>query len=569
MLGILAGCGPTDVTTPAATQAIEQAAQALSPTLEVGNETAVSNSTTTSGPHEQPTVVAGNGMYLVVWVENRQEEPPDLRGMRIRASDGMRLDPSPLLIGKDFLESTPAVAFDGSNFLVSWMDNTSYFSSRGVRVRASDGVILDSSPQFVTSRDRLFQTPNQLSFDGTNYISVFEALVGDGEDNYEYKVLASRVRPSDGQVLDEQAIHIGVIPELDAPFHVASQAGTTLIAWANDGVKSARIDSTGAVLDATPIALSSVSANKLRIAARPGEFLVVWNEGSSLKARRVRASDGVLLDASAITVATGADVTGNTYWRDMPFDVTFDGQDYRVLWQSTTSQGRQVKTTRVSTAGTIDPDAQDTLATYDASTPMDWVGLASQGPSRFLVTYTQQEPGSGQTRAMYRLVNPDPCLHDVTPPTVTCPATFQIECRYSAQTILYGATFEDSCGFQNVSRPPVYYGRPGTFTSSVGATDLAGNSTSCTTEWTVVDTDKPTVYRMGPPEIILRYGEPYVDPGAYAYDECDGYMYPEMGQVYGTVDPWTPGFYMLTYVFTDSSGNENSYTLRAVRVLDP
>jgi hypothetical protein len=47
----------------------------------------------------------------------------------------------------------PAVAFDGNNFLVTWMDLNSGPLVKGARVRASDGVVLDTPPLRISPPD--------------------------------------------------------------------------------------------------------------------------------------------------------------------------------------------------------------------------------------------------------------------------------------------------------------------------------------------------------------------------------------------------------------------------------
>jgi hypothetical protein len=253
----------------------------------------------------------------------------------------------------------------------------------------------------------------------------------------------------------------------------------------------------------------------IRVAARTGEFLVLWNEGSSLKARRVRASDGALPDSADIFVGSPVVGISNDSWDKAPFDVTFDGQDYRVLWQTPRDGQRQLFTTRVSSTGTIEPNW---VSAFLESSSTNWVGIAAQGPANFLVTYAQYDArsqynpgGANQDRTRFRIVTANDCAHDVSPPIVTCPATLRLECTFSGQTTV-DMNFSDNRGLRDVGNQPQYYGSPRTFTSSVSATDHSGNTTSCETEWTVVDTTPLIRVSTGAWRVLTRWRHVTMSP---------------------------------------------------------
>ncbi|WP_395848479.1 DUF5011 domain-containing protein [Cystobacter fuscus] len=569
LLGALAACGPTDSAALREEQGIGQTARALDSTLQASAETPVSTTTPPWSVDAQPTVAAGNGVYLVVW-EMEGHDTPDLLAVRVRASDGALLDASPLHLATGSPVSyLPSVAFDGANFLVTWTDLTSSPAIVGARVRASDGALLDTEPLRISPPDYLPQYAQTVTFDGTNYLVFWHGFAWLDQGIADHRLQGIRIRPSDGTRIESTSFHVTV----DEPaFHAASQEGATLVAWVDGGVKAARVDAAGQVLDATPLSLSPASATQVRVAARQGEFLVLWNEGTSLKARRVRASDGALLDAADIPVGSGAEFPLGSGWNGASFQATFDGQDYRVLWQATRDGQRQLRTTRVSTSGTLEAGAEDWLAAFHEASPGDWVGIAAQGPARFLVAYEQYEPAVAKNRTRFRLVSPNDCSHDVSPPLVTCPATLRLECTYSGQTVV-DFDVHDNCDIQFVNYTPQYYGRPGTWTASVGAVDLAGNQASCDTVWTVVDTRPPHLSLNGPSSLTLPYDTPYQEPGATGDDSCDGpYMdtwsWPSRIRVSGSVNPRVPGTYPLTYRLTDGAGNTSTAT-RTVTVLAP
>ncbi|WP_245814314.1 DUF5011 domain-containing protein [Cystobacter ferrugineus] len=569
LLGALAACGPTDPAAPQQTQGIGQTARALESTLQASAEMPVSTTTPPWSVDSRPTVAAGNGVYLVVW-EMEGHDTPDILAVRVRASDGARLDSSPLRIATGSpISDLPSVAFDGANFLVTWTDLSSSPAIVGARVRASDGALLDTAPLRISPPDYLPQYSPTVTFDGTNYLVFWHGYAWIGAGEADHRLQGIRIRPSDGTRIESTSFHVA--PEEPA-FHAASHGGASLVAWADGGVKAARVDAAGQVLDTTPLSLSPASATQVRVAARAGEFLVLWNEGASVKARRVRASDGALLDSADILVGSSAEFPLSTVWNGASFQATFDGQDYRVLWQATRNGRRELRTTRVSPSGTVEAGAEDWLAAFHAGSAGDWVGIAAQSPAHFLVTYAQYDPSVENNRTRFRLVSPNDCSNDVSPPLVTCPATLQSECAYNDQ-LAVDMDVGDNCGLQYVSNPPQSRGRPGTWTSSVVAVDIGGNEASCDTEWTVVDTRPPHLSVNGSQSFTLPYGTPFQEPGATGGDSCDGpyldtFYWPNRIQVSGTVDPQVPGTYTLTYRLTDRSGN-TATTTRTVTVLAP
>lgn len=76
----------------------------------------------------QSAIVAGNGFYFVVWTGTS-----DILGVRINALDGTPLDASPIPIATGAAQQTaPAVAFDGTHFLVVWEQGAGNSETRGM-----------------------------------------------------------------------------------------------------------------------------------------------------------------------------------------------------------------------------------------------------------------------------------------------------------------------------------------------------------------------------------------------------------------------------------------------------
>ncbi|KPK76619.1 MAG: hypothetical protein AMJ89_03835 [candidate division Zixibacteria bacterium SM23_73] len=129
------------------------------------------------GPEDQyvPSAAWDGTNYFVVWQDSRSGNH-DIYGAKVTI-DGEILDPDGIPVcttGYD--DASPAVAWDGTNYLVVWygaQDGDSTASIYGVRV-TPEGEILDSRPIFI-SGDTLHSNLNPaIAFDGTNYLVVWE-----------------------------------------------------------------------------------------------------------------------------------------------------------------------------------------------------------------------------------------------------------------------------------------------------------------------------------------------------------------------------------------------------------
>jgi uncharacterized repeat protein (TIGR01451 family) len=99
----------------------------------------------------------------------------------------------------------------------------------------------------------------------------------------------------------------------------------------------------------------------------------------------------------------------------------------------------------------------------------------------------------------------------------------------------------------------------GTYTLTYTAT-LDTNSVFTTRTINVVDTTRPTITLEGPNPLTIECSGTFVDPGASAFDSCEGNV---AVTVTGTVDVTTPGTYTLTYTATDG----NNPTATATRTV--
>jgi len=87
--------------------------------------------------------------------------------------------------------------------------------------------------------------------------------------------------------------------------------------------------------------------------------------------------------------------------------------------------------------------------------------------------------------------------------------------------------------------------------------DHSGNTTSVERTIRYNDPVPPALALRGSPKLAMTAGKPYVEPGYYAEDNCDGDLTGSV-VVSGSVDGFAPGTYTLWYTVKDSTGNETA-----------
>jgi hypothetical protein len=340
-----------------------------------------------SGAGYRPAIAFDGSNYLVVWDGSTGPE-----GTRVTL-DGDVLDPTGLLLAS--IGRFPAVAFDGTDYLLVWSvggeDTTN--EVRGTRVSTA-GVPAD--PNGVLLRSEAvgdYALGPKLAFDGTNYLVVWSDLVDDTSDEDVHGV---RVSPA-GAPVDGVSLQIATGRKDEDNSSVAFDGTNYLAVWqdsrnGNDDIYAARISADGTLLDPTGIAISTAAgAQRLpKIAFGGANYVVVWQDlrgvDTDIYATRVNKA-GTVLDPAGIALSTVA------YDQRAPC-VAFGATDYLVVW----SDGRSgtnddIYATRVSKGGAVLDPAGIAVASApsDESSP----ALASDGEN-YLVAWSQADDDSDQ-----------------------------------------------------------------------------------------------------------------------------------------------------------------------------
>jgi hypothetical protein len=349
-----------------------------------------------SAADQQQQAIAGNGSeFLATWVEIRA-------GLRFivaarLTSDGATLDPAGILLTQRHVTNSspfPAVASDGSGFLVVWEEfgKQGLTDIFGARI-AADGTLLDPHPIVVNDAPD-YQFVPAVTWNGSSYLVVFGDQRG---------VRGARVA-ADGTVLDPAGFQIG--PSLGYLPSVVAGSSNALVVWEGSsldvGVFGARVAPDGTVLDPTPISIGPSTYTRPAVASNGDGFLVAWSGrrgGSSFRVfgNRIDAA-GTVLDGRGFVIA------GGTTFQAVPA-LDWDGRTYVVAFERPTHGASiDVLLRRVGADGSLVGRTVPVAVGPDDETGP--VGAAG-GPGESSVLYLRratEAPYGGAERAFDRIV---------------------------------------------------------------------------------------------------------------------------------------------------------------------
>jgi hypothetical protein len=283
------------------------------------------------GGQYRPAIAYGGASYLATW-DSYHDGEEDVRGARV-APTGTVLDSAGVEISQAANgQQSPALAFDGTNFLVAWQDyrdGSGFTDIYGTRV-SPQGAILDST-SFVISHAANDQRDPALAFDGANFLVVWD----DGRDGGDWDIFGARVTPQ-GQVLDTAGVAISRSAYAHCFPALAFDGTNFFVVWYErlygglTDIQGARVTPQGAVLDTAGIAISQSQDNEYypAIASDGTNLLAVWSDwrggGGNVYGARV-TPQGQVLDTA------GFDISRAPSGASSP-DLCFDGTNYLAIW---------------------------------------------------------------------------------------------------------------------------------------------------------------------------------------------------------------------------------------------
>ena len=306
-----------------------------------------------------PAIASGGSNLLVAWQDYRNGGDPDIYANQVSTS-GVPLDTTDAMLSSQlyvYEQTSPAVAFDGTNFMTVWHDERAPQTSQrlfGARVTQA-GTLLDPGGFPIGEYPTLIGAP-AIAFGAENYLVALDVGVG------TYGVVAARVTPA-GAVLDTSSLYSGITGQSGWPPAVAFDGTNWFIVAAFEdfgglsNVQGVRLASDGSLLDTQAIRLAYLpnGLDVPAVAFGATSYLAVWQDfrsGSTYDIYGVRVgTDGTVLD-TGIPISTAA----NSQYAP---SVAFDGTNWLVAWQDRRAGGEEgyFYYARVSQSGTVlDPD---------------------------------------------------------------------------------------------------------------------------------------------------------------------------------------------------------------------
>jgi hypothetical protein len=286
-----------------------------------------------SANHQSEPAVASDGSdYLAVWQDYRGIESGfDIHGSRV-TSGARVLDPAPIAVSSTTNDQlSPSVAAGNGQYLVVWQDARDDSNDLYCARVSTSGSVLDPQGIAVSAQPGQQRFPAG-AYDGTNYLVAWE----DNRNGTDFNIYAARVSPA-GAVLDPNGIALTSGSGDQLLPSVAFGTSNYLVVWEDVtggmlDIHGARVSPVGQVLDTTPIIITTnpYGQSYPSVAFGADKFLVVWMDirnGTDYDVYACRVSlDGTLLDPDGIAVSTV------TEGQQFPA-VAFDGVNFEVVWE--------------------------------------------------------------------------------------------------------------------------------------------------------------------------------------------------------------------------------------------
>jgi|GEM_PF-1961506 len=280
-----------------------------------------------------PSIAYGNGEALVVFADFRSETSFDVYGLRV-ADNGTAVGaPFPIAVDAE-TRYHPRVAFNGTNYLVTWLATLGGQDGylRATRV-SQTGTLLDSPPIAVTAD---FGHHEQIVVsNGTDFLVGYAT----GANNGQLQIRGVRVDAT-GNALDTPALTVlGQSSAYDG-IRAASNGSDYLMTWQDsraggtDKAYAARITSAGAVQDLNGFEVGDSSVlmgtfSQAPVAFGDGVYTIVMPRKSGILDTAIYARQ---YDSAGVALAAGEFPVFAASGLSFAAEVTFDGNDFVAAW---------------------------------------------------------------------------------------------------------------------------------------------------------------------------------------------------------------------------------------------
>lgn len=344
-----------------------------------------------------PAIASNGTNYLAVWQDRR--ESYDIYGTRLDGA-GNILEPSGIAIStRDDFQGVPDVASNGTDYLVVWEDsqtNYTYPVINGKRVGGANGDVLDSSYLAIGRHDD-FQERPAVASDGSNYIVVWD----DGRGVYGAHVGKNGTVGTSREIDDNP--YEGTVDVASNGTNYLAVWADYRVVGDEQSIYGQRLDPSNGSLLGSYIEITDETETQTHpaVAANGTDYFAVWDDarGSS------NAPDiwGVPVKGGGSVVSSSEIEISDATGTQLHPEVVHDGLHYGVVWQSDSSGSDEIRGNRVDlSSGTLmDGNAQsDGFAIGDGTEPT----VATRAGSEFVVGYVRRVASHGSNRGFARRV---------------------------------------------------------------------------------------------------------------------------------------------------------------------
>jgi hypothetical protein len=310
-------------------------------TFEGGNLQITQNSGDSFSPAIASACQNDSCLYFVVW-SRKTSSGFDIYGARI-TQDGTVFeedqDGIPICTAPND-QMFPSVTSDGENFFVVWQDMRSgrRWDIYGAMV-TNDGTVLGPNNGFLIVTGRYDQVSPALSFDGENYLVVWQGRVNPRLRN----IYLTRVSTG-GDILDGGPIRLAPSPKDQASPTVAFNGENYFVVWQDFrsgkfwDIYGARVAPSGEVLDTKGIPISPIVQSSSSgwdkwspaLSWDGNSFLVIW---MASKEMNIWYLEGKWVDGGGIPDIDEAPIPLADTANKIDPAILWDGKDYLLVWE--------------------------------------------------------------------------------------------------------------------------------------------------------------------------------------------------------------------------------------------
>jgi MYXO-CTERM domain-containing protein len=416
--------------------------------------------------------------HVVTWVHEINDDPAGsgVYMARVRP-DGTVLDPGGIHVAAEYTRQVD-LAFDGENYLLAWVRTFADQPAQVVGARVTPaGVVLDPGGFLITQHPEgvsNHQAIPAVAFDGTSYVVAWSSF---SEETYRDTLRVTRVTPA-GAVPEPAGIRISEFYAEFSSFSrivaVPSSAGI-IVAWSREGsddggsfwqdVELALVPVTG---DAIVLPENSLGRGvDVALATGSGGALMAWTAGENDPSEQFTPIAAARLNADGTTVDSGSFPVSRHANPQEVRAVASDGQSYFVVWtdaRNPANEGRSLYGARVSADGTA-LDAEGILITPQ---DVDVVDVVFDGEN-YLVMFVRQYEGSDNPLRGVR-VSPQGQVLDT--PSIELPLCSQSPSSHTPRAAAAGdrmLLIANGCDFETLALAAVVIDRQGTPLSTPAA----------------------------------------------------------------------------------------------------